>query len=202
MTKHARKLARVLLAGGAAAALVLGGGFTSPASADSTPSCGGVLSGGGEGPLTKSLVSITPGANAGDYTLEYRLDSGRPAGVYRIRDCVFIDDGTPGYNGEALIGNQDEKDVTFTSSNGGSTATFTQSVSGVDANDSVCDRAAVSGVDAGVGFTDKSNILCVTPNNPPVISESALAVTLPLAAIGAVGLVLLVQRRRAQATEA
>jgi hypothetical protein len=202
MRSHARTLVRTLLPAGAAAVLlVLSGGLVTPAAAvDDTTSCQGVLS-GADSDLQKSLVSITPGANAGDYTIEYSLQSSRPAGVYRLRDCAFIDTGAPGYTGEPLVGATDEKDTSFVSSTGGgSTATFTETVTGVQPNDRLCDRAAMSGTDAGTSFTDKSNVLCITPNNPPVVAESHLAVTLPLAAAGAVAIVLLVQRRRSRAT--
>ena len=200
MTQTTR-LVRTLLTVGAATGLLLVGGYAAPASAvDGTTSCQGVLSGAGEGSLDKSVVSVTPGANAGDYTVVYSLQSNRPAGSYRIRDCAFIDTGDPGYTGEPFVGTTDEKEVAFTSSGSGSTATFTQEVTGVDPNDQLCDRAAVSGVDAGTSFTDKSNTLCITPNNPPVVSESHLAVTLPLAGLAAVGFVLLLQRRRHRAS--
>ena len=197
MTRHPLTHVRTLLTAGAATGLLLLTGFAAPASAaDDATSCQGVLSGAGAGALDKSVVSVTPGSNAGDYTIVYSLQSDRPAGVYRLRDCAFIDTGDPGYTGEPFVGAYDEKDVTFTSSGSGSTATFTQEVTGVDPNDQLCDRAAVSGVDAGTSFTDKSNLLCITPNNPPVVSESHLAVALPLAGLAAVGLVLLVQHRR------
>lgn len=201
MRSHVRQLARALVPAAAAALLVVGGGgLTTPAhAADDT--CQGVLSGNGDGgTLTKSVVSIEPGATAGTYTITYQVVSSRPAGVYRLRDCLFIDTGTAGaYDGETIAADYDNKTQSFApNTGGGSTATFTQTVSGVGTNDQVCDRAAMSGTDlTGMSFTDKSNLLCVSPNNPPVIPESHLAVTLPLAAVGAVGLVLFLQRRRA-----
>lgn len=203
MRRHARVLTRTLLPLAAAAALIGLSGLTTPAGAAETPSCeSGVLNGNGDGPLEKGLVSVTPGANAGDYTVVYSLTSPRPAGTYRVRDCVFVNDSTPGYNGETLIGNSDDKEAVFVANTGGgSTTTITQQLTGIQAGDEVCDRAAMSGEVAGTGFTDKSNLFCFTPDNPPVIPESALAVTLPLAAVGAVALVLFVQHRRRAAVE-
>lgn len=202
MRTSRRALVRALSTAGAAAALLLlGPGLSAPALAvDDSTSCNGVLSGADSGLADKSLVSVEPGANAGDYTITYRVDSTRPAGTYRLRDCAYIDTGAPGYTGEPYVGATDEKEYTFVANTGGgSTTTFTQNVTGVGPDDQVCDRAAVSGDQDGVSFTDKSNTLCITPNSPPAVAESHLAVTLPLAALAAVGLVVLVQRRRTAA---
>ena len=206
MTHHARKLVRTLLPVGVAAAMLVLGGTVTPAYADSTPSCtSGVFSGAGDGPLTKTVESVAPTGNTDEYLITYRVTSPRPAGTYRLRDCVFIDAGTPNaYDGETLVGNSDEKDQVFVANTGGgSTTTFQQTVV-VHSGEQVCDRAAMSGTDTstGLGFTDKSNLLCFSPNNPPVVPESSLAVTLPLAAVVAVGGVLYLQRRRRTATPA
>lgn len=199
-----RRLVRTLLPLAAATALVGLGGVTSPASAvDSTPSCTNGVMSGADSDLQKGLVSVTPGSTAGDYTVVYSVTSPtRPAGTYRLRDCVFVNDSSPGYNNETLIGNSDEKDAVFVANNGGgSTTTITQQLTGIGAGEEVCDRAAMSGTDGGTSFTDKSNLFCFTPDNPPVVPESALAVTLPLAAVGAVALVLFLQHRRRAAAE-
>ena len=169
-----------------------------PANAvDSTPSCeNGVFNGAGAGPLDKSLVSIVDNQD-GSYDFTYKLTSPRPAGTYRIRDCVFIDDTTPGYNGETLIGNTDEKDVVFLADGQGSSATTTVTLTGITADDSICDRAAVSGTDVSTSqsFTDKSNLLCVTINTPPVVPEVGLVVLLPLTGLALAGGFLLWRRR-------
>ncbi len=201
MTVHTwiQRSATLVAAGGL---VLVSGLFTGPASAqtaavaDDTTTCRGVLSGGGEGELTKTLVSIVAGAQAGTYEVEYRLDSGRAPGSYRVRDCSFIDTGAPGYNGEPLVGGADEKDTLFTPTGSGSTANFTVTVTGVQPDDLLCDRAAVSGVEGLDDFTDKSNLLCITPNSPPVIPEAPFALMLPLVAAGAIGVVLFVRRRQ------
>ena len=170
----------------------------SPAYAvDSTPSCtSGVFSGGGDGPATKELLSITDNQD-GTYTFEYKVTVQRDAGTYRLRDCVFIDEGgNNAYDGEALVGNTDEKDVIFTSNGNGTSSGTTTITVAADPEDTVCDRAAVSGTTtAGVGFTDKTNVLCVPIENPPVIPEASLAVLLPVTGL-LVGLGFVLWRRR------
>ena len=172
----------------------------SPAQAvDSTPSCeSGVFSGEGDKSATKELLSITDNGD-GTYTFEYKVTVQREAGTYRLRDCVFIDEGgNNAYDGEDLVGNTDEKDVIFTSNNNGTSSGTTEVTITADPEDTVCDRAAVSGTTTGgIGFTDKSNVLCVPIENPPVIPEASLAVLLPATGL-LVGLGFVLWRRRPQ----
>jgi hypothetical protein len=190
----------VLTALVAALAAVLGSGtmLATPAQAvDSTPSCeSGVFSGAGDKEATKELLSITDNGD-GTYTFEYKVTVQREAGTYRLRDCVFIDEGdNNAYDGEPLVGNTDEKDVIFTSNGNGTSSGTTTITIEAEPTDTVCDRAAVSGTTtAGVGFTDKSNVLCVPIENPPVIPEASLTVLLPLTGL-LVGLGFVLWRRR------
>ena len=191
---------RLLIALLAVLATVLGSAtlLAGPASAeDSTTSCTGVLSGqaGDENLADKSLVSMVDNGN-GTYTFTYSVYVDRAPGSYRIRDCIWIDsDGNGAYNGETLVGS-DEKDVDFVADGAGSSGETTYTIT-ASPDDTVCDRAAVSGTDASaVGFTDKSNILCVDISSPPVIPEASLAILLPVSgALVAVGFFL--WRRRA-----
>jgi hypothetical protein len=113
-------------------------GLVATPSKDPSTSCNGVLNGAGAGPLTKTLLSVTPNSTPGSYDFTFQVDSG----------------------------------------------------------DLVCDRVAVSGTASGTGFTDKSNEVCVDPNNPPVVPEANWAAALPLAALGLTGAVVLYRRRR------
>jgi hypothetical protein len=165
---------------------------------DITPSCGGVLSGADSGLLTKSATSVVDN-NDGTWTITYRVDSTRGAGVDRFRDCVFIDEGSDNaYGGETLVGSTDEHDATFIDDgSGGSYYVFDVTVD-ANANDTVCDRAARSGDDGITSYTDKSNVLC-TPLTETVIPEAPFAVLLPLSAAALLGGFLLIRRRRALA---
>jgi len=168
-----------------------------------TPSCGGVMQGGGDAQLTKELVSIVA-VDADTFTITFRLTSVRDlsgAGQFRVRDCIFIDTGDPGYSGEAFIGGSDEKFVTFLPGpNGGSTVTIVETVD-VAANATICDRAAVSGslsVTDVTGFTDKSNVLCVPVTPGGVIPEVPYVVLLPLCALALFGGAYFVLRGRSR----
>ena len=164
-----------------------------PASAQTTTSCGGVLS-GADGPLTKSLAGVVNN-NDGTFTLTYNLTSTHfpPLnGVYRVRDCVFIDaGGDNAFNGEPLI-SSDEKDAVILNNTGSVSITVAAS-----ASDTVCDRASISGTDSlGVNFTDKSNLLCTPLTSEPPIPEVPFAVLLPLAAAALFAGAWVVRRRR------
>jgi len=171
-------------------------GLVATPSKDPSTSCNGVLNGAGAGPLTKTLLSVTPNSTPGSYDFTFQVDSGRAPGSYRLRDCTYIDSGASGYQNEPIVAASDDKDVPFAAGSSGSTATFTITVTGVNSGDLVCDRVAVSGNASGTGFTDKSNEVCVDPNNPPVVPEANWAAALPLAALGLTGAVVLYRRRR------
>jgi hypothetical protein len=169
-----------------------------PAGAQTT-SCGGVLS-GANGPLTKSLASVVNNNN-GTFTLTYNLTSTHNPplnGTFRVRDCVFVDaGGNNAFDGEPLIGS-DEKDVLILNGSGQVSITVTAS-----ADDTVCDRAAISGTDAaGVSFTDKSNLLCTPLTSQPPIPEVPYAILLPLVALVLFGGAWVVGRRRGRTTAA
>lgn len=167
-------------------------GLAATPSSDPSKSCNGVLNGAGAGSLTKTLLSVSPNSTPGSYDFTFQVDSGRAPGSYRLRDCTYIDSGASGYQDEPIVAATDDKEVPFAAGSSGSTATFTITVTGVNSGDLVCDRAAVS----GTGFTDKSNEVCVDPNNPPVVPEANWAAALPLAALGLTGAVVLYRRRR------
>ena len=184
-------LAMVLTFGGAT---VLGG---SAAQAQTTePSCGGVLSGGGDGPLTKEIIAQQPVGN-GMWQLTIRVTSPR-SGSVRVRDCAFVDANNNGQfdSGEQLLVGVDftrtiQANVPFT---------FTTTIS-AQAGARICDRVALSGRTGGLfgtDFTDKSNVACVTLGTPPppVIPEVPLAGVLPLVAAGLFGGAVLINRRR------
>ena len=182
------------ITGGALAALLASTLFVvlSPPAMAQESSCGGVLSGGGDGPLTKTFVSQQPGTTPGTFLVTFRLTTPRPAGTYRVRDCVFVDANNNGAfdDGEAIVGSLDEQRLV---TGGSVTATVTVTAA---AGTRVCDRAALSGGTAG--FTDKSNIVCLTLGTPPppVIPEVPLALLLPLAAAALLAGGYFVMRRR------
>lgn len=187
----------VLVALVAGATVFLG----SPADAQTqTPtSCGGVMSGQGDAELTKSLVSKLDNGN-GTFTLTFQLTSTRSGltGEFRVRDCAFIDvGGNNQLDNEAIIGDE-SKNVLFL--NGSAQISLTVAAT---ANDTICDRAAVSGTWQGTEFTDKSNLLCTPLSETPVIPEVPYVVLLPLAVVALLGAgVVIARRRQAGATPA
>ena len=180
-----------------AAALVTGLVFVLPstASADVVTSCQGVMSGADNPNLEKSLVSVELKAGTTNtWILTYRVESTRPAGTDRLRDCVFFDQGgNRQYDGEPFVGSTDDKDTTFLPMTGGSYAIVTTEVTG---SGTVCDRAARSGTDtSGMGYTDKSNLLCTPLEPTPPIPEVPFSALLPLAGLAAVAGLVMFRRR-------
>ena len=113
------------------------------------PDCDDVLAGGEQGSLTKTRVG-------GDEQLGFdlwRIQTDRPAGVYRVVDCIRTDQVSPN---AAIINTVDLGDVRVSGS-----ATFRVDVPGsaIPGSD-VCDRFVVSGTVGGVPFTDVSNEVC------------------------------------------
>ena len=162
-----------------AASLLLAGPAHAQTAAPS--SCEGVLEGGGDEPLTKTLINKVQNAD-GTFTLTFRLTSSRTdlTGNFRVRDCLFVDaNGNNQFDNEPFLGGTDEKNVQLV--NGSATITVTVAAS---ADDTICDRAALSGTTAsGEDFTDKSNLLCTPLTGTPVIPEVPYVVLLPLTAL-------------------
>ncbi len=127
------------------------------------PSCGSVLQGEGDsGTLTKRITSVVTNAD-GSTTVRFRYTSDRGAGSFRLRDCAFIDTNFNGMfdAGDVIVAGTDQKGR---NSSGFGKITITEPlVEGTQ----LCDRLALSGTSGGVGFTDKSNIACVTIGTPP-----------------------------------
>lgn len=172
-------------------------GATGAEAQTTEPSCGGVLSGGGDGPLTKQIIAQEPLAN-NMWRLTIQVTSPR-SGSVRVRDCAFRDVNGNGQFDEGtdvlLVGIDVTRTITANQP-----FTFTITVSGT-AGQRICDRVALSGRTGGLfptDFTDKSNIACVTLGTPPppVIPEVPLAIVLPLVAAGLFGGAVLVNRRR------
>lgn len=154
------------------------------------------MSGNGDQPLTKTLVSKVLNSD-GTYTLTFRIQSSRTGltGTFRIRDCYFVDaGGNNQFDGEAFLGGTDEKDVTLV--NGSATITATLSA---PANSTICDRAALSGSTGGLlgtSFTDKSNLVCTPLTDTPATPEVPYAALLPLAALAVMAGGFVFLRRR------
>lgn len=162
-----------------------------------TPSCGGVLSGGGDGPLTKQITAQENLGN-GMWRLTIQVTSPR-SGTVRVRDCAFRDVNNNGQydDGTDVLLAGVEIDRTIVANQ---PFTFTVTVT-AQAGQRICDRVAVSGRTGGLlgtDFTDKSNIACVTLGTPPppVIPEVPLAIVLPLVAAALFGGAVLINRRR------
>lgn len=130
-----------------------------PASAvhEVPPSCQSVLKGAGDsGTLTKTIRSVVTNPD-GSTTIRFRYTSDRGDGLFRLRDCVFIDaNGNSKYDaGETIVAGTDQKGRP---SSGYGQITITDPLPD---GTRLCDRLALSGTSGGQGFTDKSNIACV-----------------------------------------
>jgi len=128
------------------------------------PSCGAVLQGEGDsGTLTKRITSVVTNAD-GSTTVRFRYTSDRGAGSFRLRDCAFIDTNFNGVfdkNVDVIVAGTDQKGR---NSSGFGKITITMPLL---PGTQLCDRLALSGTSGGVGFTDKSNIACVTIGEEP-----------------------------------
>lgn len=156
--------------------------FAAPIDGD-TSVCQGVLSGEGEGPLTKYLIDKVANSDA-TTTLTYAVVTPRESAT-RLRDCATVG-GTPTYGKDIRSVSLTACPVSgsaFLCPAGSSYYTFTLTVTTADfETKTVCDRAALSGVTATgatfTDYTDKSNLNCeYTP--------------IPVGAVGGIGLMLL-----------
>lgn len=152
---------------------------TPAAHADEPPSCSGVMSGAGDGPLTKTYVSHQDNGD-GTWTVRYTLQTPRGAGTYRVRDCAFIDlNGNSTQDANEPLFGTDQKDVVV----GADGLIPLELIVTSNGNQTVCDRGALSGNDTtGGSFTDKSNVVC-TLLDP--------GTQVPVGAIGGIGLTIL-----------
>jgi hypothetical protein len=133
--------------------------------------------------------------------LRVQLDTTQPAGEFRLRDCIWIDDGDGVWEEptETLFGIDVEPFVWVPdlSDGVGSFARFRVNLP-VTSAQTVCDRGARSELEGepAVPFL-RSNTLCLPGVPDPVVPESTIVVLLPLtaAALGA-GSFLLLRRRR------
>jgi hypothetical protein len=110
--------------------------------------CDEVLAGGEQGSLTKSRVG-------GDEQLGFdlwRIQTDRPAGVYRVVDCIRADQVAPN---PAVVSTVDLGDVQVSGA-----ATFRVNIGGAIPGSEVCDRFVLSGTAGGEAFTDISNQVC------------------------------------------
>jgi hypothetical protein len=137
--------------------------------------------------------------------LRVQLDTTQTGGDFRLRDCIWIDDGDGVWEEatETLFGIDLEPVVWVadTSDNIGSFARFRVNLP-VAADQAVCDRAARSELEGDpVVPLLRSNTLCLPGLPDPVVPEAAMVALLPMtaAALGA-GCWLLLRRRRPLAT--
>ena len=151
--------------------------------------CQGVLRGEGAEPLRKTLISQAYDATADEYTLTYQLDTTRPDGTYRVRDCAWESESGTDYSGEPLLDEYDDKDATVA----GGSSTFSIVVQGED-GDRICDQAALSNTD-----TDKSNVVCTELDSAsppaPEVPEVPSVLLVPVAGAAAFGAIWFLRRR-------
>jgi hypothetical protein len=133
--------------------------------------------------------------------LRVQLDTTEAAGNFRLRDCIWIDDGDGVWEEltETLFGIDVEPFVWVpdTVDGVGSFARFSVNLP-VTAQQAVCDRVARSSLEEGPTVPLlRSNTLCLPPVPDPVVPEAATVVLLPLsaAALGIAGWFLLRRRR-------
>jgi hypothetical protein len=148
---------------------------------------------------TADRTQLSPG----QMRLRVQLDTAQPAGDFRLRDCIWIDDGDGVWEEptETLFGVDLEPTVWVpdTTDNVGSFLRFRVNLP-VAANQDVCDRAARSELEGEPVTTFlRSNTLCLPGAPDPVVSEAALAVLLPLTAAVLGGGVWFLRRRRSVA---
>jgi hypothetical protein len=133
--------------------------------------------------------------------LRVQLDTTEAAGNFRLRDCIWIDDGDGVWEepSETLFGIDVEPFVWVPDAGDGigSFARFSVNLP-VTAQQAVCDRAARSSLEEGPTVPLlRSNTLCLTPDPDPVVPEAATVVLLPLSAAGlGVACWFLLRRRR------
>ena len=151
-------------------------GRTAPAA---SPDCKDVLAGGESGSLFKDLAT---GGNEQLGFDVFRIQTGRPAGIYHVVDCVRADQVFPN---PAVITTVDLGDIQVSG-----TARLRVSIprSAVPGSD-VCDRFVVSGLAGGEPFTDISNEACTIyssclffgpgPCPPPLPTTGGVASTTP-----------------------
>jgi len=157
-------------------------------------SCRGVFDGGGDGPLTKSLIARVDNHD-GTATYTFSIVTPRPAAQYEmLRDCGYA----LGQNTRTATYGAVIKPVTMTAlAGGGSIVTTTLTVpSGI----TICDRVALSGraVRSPGSFTDKSNVLCSdVPTSVPELVPGWPAIV--LGGLAVVAVVAIGRRLRARA---
>jgi hypothetical protein len=121
----------------------------STARAPAEPDCNDVLAGNQTAPLSKTVVG-------GDEQLGFelfRIETGRPAGVFHVVDCIRAVQDSPN---PPVISTVDLGEVQIT---GSSTFRLDIPTSAVPGEE-VCDRFVVSGLVQGEPFTDVSNEVC------------------------------------------
>lgn len=123
--------------------------------------------------------TITDARKSGRWTYEisFAFTTTRPDGVYRMRDCAFIDGGGTGrFNAllNPVVGGTPERLVSIVDGKGTSSITVW-----ADEDDVVCDRLSMRG--GSPFFVDRSNVACID------LAETEV----PIGAVGGVGLVSL-----------
>ena len=143
------------------------------------------------GNLTKTVVRTDSGGNA---TFQVTLTSTRPASqTDDTQDCEFVD---ANHDGKADPGDREvffeDDQAVWTTVPGGSQYTFAISIP-ANPTDTICDQAQRQNV--GLTFTDESNLVCTTGNNP-LLPESPYTAALPISAVFLLGGVAFYRRQR------